>query len=133
MKKRLNRGMSMCEVLIASAVAMLAFGGFLANFVNATWLLHVAPLHHQAGCIGRNRIQEGRTVAFGALEFLDETATQVDDRGETNSQGKFFRTTRVSPGVGPFSKKMHVEVSFYIKDKQCPSNVAMNSMISMID
>ncbi|MFC1462897.1 prepilin-type N-terminal cleavage/methylation domain-containing protein [Verrucomicrobiota bacterium] len=114
---RSRRGFTLAEVMVASGIVALVFTGFMIGFVQALRLQYLANVHYCASVVARNRIEQARIYAFGAVEVLEETSEVTVDRyGDENSTGTYYRTTLVTtPAVNPNCREVIVNVWYEIR------------------
>ena len=126
------RGFTLAEVMVASAVVALVFTGFMIGFVQALRLQYLANVHYCASVVARNRIEEARIYAFGAVEVLEELSeVQVDRYGEPCSTGTYYRTTEVDiPAVNPNCREVTVNVWYEMRPGvRAPAPVTVSTWV----
>lgn len=117
-RRRLSEhGFTLAEVVIASGVIALVFTGFMIGFVQALRLQYLSNVHYCASVVARNRIEQARIYAFGAVEVLEETSQVTVDRyGEESATGTYYRTTLVTtPAVNPNCREVTVNVWYEMR------------------
>lgn len=86
-------GFTLTEVIVAGALLAIAVTAIFATAITAIRTQYISSNLYHATCIARNRIQRGLSLPFDTLPVLDDTKQPVDQDGNPNIDGPFYRTT----------------------------------------
>jgi prepilin-type N-terminal cleavage/methylation domain-containing protein len=91
-----DSGFSLMEVMMASAIFLIASLGFSFGLIAAMKSQSMSSDHYRSMTIARNRIQRARSLNFDSLPLLEESDIQVDDFGRPSPGGHYYRYTGVT-------------------------------------
>ncbi|MCK5850380.1 MAG: prepilin-type N-terminal cleavage/methylation domain-containing protein [Kiritimatiellae bacterium] len=106
-------GFTLVEMVIASFILAMVFGGAMKCFVAAARSQYLANEYYAASVLARNRVEYAKIYPFQSLAMLIETDVQLDRYGEPDGDGVYWRTTTVTPSVvNPVCIDVIVEVDY---------------------
>lgn len=94
--RRLRRGMTLTEVVVATFLILLVMTGAYALIIKSSELSRSARRHYIAISIAKNRLERARNFLYNDLRLMAETDLNVDDNGNPSPDGRFRRTTTVN-------------------------------------
>ena len=94
-KRRLRRGMTVTEVVIATSLILLVMAGSYALIVRASELSRSARRHYIAISLAKNRLERARNFLYSDLQLLAETDLTIDENGNPDPKGQYRRSTTV--------------------------------------
>lgn len=91
-------GMSLIEVVTASAVLLLFLGGATALMFQTSRALEDTQRRSEATMLAWSRVERARRLDFDVLDTLTEPApgTQVNALGLPDADGRFLRATAIT-------------------------------------
>ena len=106
-------GVTLTEVLVAIAILGLVIAGFLSasNMLRRT--RKISENHYKAVIIANNRIERAKQVDMQDLDLLEEFQTSVNDLGAPDPDGRFLRTTVITPHYDNDPLLTHVAVTVH--------------------
>jgi prepilin-type N-terminal cleavage/methylation domain-containing protein len=93
--RRLRRGMTMVEVVIATALILVVMSGSYLLIIRSAELSRSARRHYIAISLAKNRLERARNFLYGDLKLMAESDLTVNDNGNPDPDGRFRRTTTV--------------------------------------
>lgn len=131
---KLNKGMSLTEVVVATALVTVAVGGIIAVTVQGTTLGQSTDYAYVALNLAKNRIERLREIrkdiGYAALSEAAETDTVIDRNGNPDPNGDFVRTTVVDTTYAANLTKVTVRVRYKIKGTLIPTDIELVTLIS---
>ena len=95
--RRLRRGMTLAEVVVATFLILLVMGSAYALIVRSSEMSRSARRHYIAISLAKNRLERARNFLYNDLKLMAETDLTVNDNGNPDPEGRFRRTTTVNP------------------------------------
>ncbi len=106
------QGFTLTEVMVAMLLLGLVMGGFLKLATQSARTREAAHNHFIAVIIAHNRIERARYSRMDELPLLAERDTVVNELGAPDPEGRFLRTTALTPDYddNPLLMRMTVSV-----------------------
>lgn len=131
---KLNKGMSLTEVVIATGLATLAVGGIIAVITQTATLGHSVDYSYVASTLAKNRIERIREIrkdkGYSAIIDASETETAVDRNGSPDSNGDFVRTTIIDAAYATGLTKVTVKVKYKKNGVFIPMDIELTTLFS---
>jgi type II secretory pathway pseudopilin PulG len=127
-------GMTLTEVVVATALAALSIGGIMGVVVQGMDLGNRADYAYAAANIAKNRIERVREIrkeqGYTSLSAMAEDDVTVDRDGIADSNGDFIRTTTVDSAYAVNLTKVVVKVKYKIRGVPAPVWVELTTLVS---
>lgn len=131
---KLNKGMSLTEVVIAAGLAAIAVGGIIAVITQTATLGQSVDYTYVASNLAKNRIERIREIrkdeGYSALTEAAETQTAIDRNGSPDQSGDFVRTTIVDATYATGLTKVTVKVKYKKKGVLIPMDIELTTLFS---
>lgn len=131
---KLNKGMSLTEVVIAMGLAALAVGGIIAVITQTATLGQSVDYTYVASNLAKNRIERIREIrkdkGYSALTETAEIETIIDRNGLPDSNGDFVRATIVDAAYATDLTKVTVKVKYKKKGVLIPMDIELTTLLS---
>ena len=93
--RRLKRGMTLTEVVIATALILTVMASSYVLIIQSAELSRSARRHYIAISLAKNRLERARNFLYNDLKLMAESDLTVNDNGNPDPAGRFRRTTVV--------------------------------------
>ncbi len=108
-------GLTVIEVVIALAILGVTLGGAYAVLLISIQNRAFAHDHYAATLLANNRLEHARHLAFSEVgDEFEEDAVRIDDEGVHDPEGRFFRSTSVTPNYRDDHRLKEVEVRIQV-------------------
>ncbi len=103
-------GVTLVEVMVATAILILALAGAYNLVSLSTRLARVARNQYLATTIARSRVERAQTFDYVDLHLLAEDGLLVNEYGAPDQYGEFRRTTLVNTNYDALVTSFEVTV-----------------------
>ncbi len=106
-------GLTVIEVVIALAILGITLGGAYSVLLISIQNRAFAHDHYAATLLANNRLEHARHLAFSEVgAAFEEDAVRINDEGVLDPEGRYVRSTTVTPDYrnDPRLKEVQVEI-----------------------
>lgn len=135
-----NKGVSIIEGLIATALLLLALGGILSLITQNIKAGKIVDYAYISTNLAKNRVERIREIRreqvtdgpdlISVLSQLSEENVRIDRNGTSSPEGDFRRTTTIDTGYGANLVKVTVRVSYKIMGVWSPTPIELVMVVS---
>ena len=117
-KRRGRAGMTLLEIMIASALMLLFVGVALAVLTQTARTLDQVQVRTEAAALAWSRLERARHIDYTALDTLVEPTPgiRINALGQPDEGGRFIRNTTLAEVAGALPMQ-HVRVSVQVLDR----------------
>lgn len=132
--RRSITGISLTEVLVATALIAIAVGGIVSVLAQSVGLGKSSDYTYVATSLAKNRIERIKQIKKDSgYAFLYETAepgTLLNRNGISDQNGDFKRTTIIDSAYAPDLTKVTVKVSYKVRNEFIDQPVEIVTLMS---
>ena len=110
--RKFLQAFTIVEMMVASAILIIAILGFTAAYLAAMRTHRMAYHHDIAVTLAKNRLQRAWSLDYVSLPLLSESTINVDSLGAGDPGGEYSRTTVVDTNYLPGVTLIRVLITF---------------------
>ncbi len=130
-----NKGITLIEVVVSIALAAVVIVSVLVVVAqNATFSVRI-DLVYDCANLARKQIDDLKRYNFRDLDRAAEVNTRVDEEGQPDISGNYYRTTAITEDYGgnDYLTKVKVSVDKIIDEKASGHPVIIETLFADVD
>jgi len=125
-----EKGATLVELAISIGIFIIAIVNMYSAFVQLYFSRDIAQQNYQASLIAKSHLESLRYLPFTDLNLATEDKVRVNDNGEQDGSGNFYRSTTISDVTGKTKlKQAAVNVSFFINGTETEKPAHLSTLI----
>lgn len=128
--KNRKKGMTLMEVVVASAILSVIVAGFLSVFLMSTTFCKSTNYVYIATNLAKSRTERLKGVDYHSLAQAEELDTRLNKDGVSDINGDFYRTTAINTGYGTDLTEVTVSVNFLVCGVRRPQPIVVKTVFA---